>query len=30
MRSGLARCKPWVLAIWAGVAASALLGILKP
>jgi hypothetical protein len=30
MTVALARCRPYVLAIWAGVALSALLGILKP
>jgi hypothetical protein len=30
MIDGLARCRPWVLAIWAGILLSALLGILKP
>jgi hypothetical protein len=30
MKQGLTRSRPWVLAIWAGVVASALLGILKP
>jgi hypothetical protein len=30
MIEGLARCRPWVLAIWAGILASGLLGVLKP
>lgn len=30
MIDGMARCRPWVLAIWAGVALSGLLGVLKP
>jgi len=30
MSDALARCQPYVLAIWAGVALSALIGILKP
>lgn len=30
MIEGLARCRPWVLAIWAGILASAWLGIFKP
>ena len=30
MRDGMAACRPYVLAIWAGVAICALLGILKP
>ena len=30
MRDALAKCQPYVLAIWAGILVSALLGILKP
>lgn len=30
MIESMARCRPWVLLIWAGVALSALIGILKP
>jgi hypothetical protein len=30
MRESLARMRPWVLAIWAGVLASAVLGVVKP
>lgn len=30
MIDGLARCRPWVLAIWAGILLSAWLGIYKP
>ena len=30
MIEGLARCRPWVLAIWAGILLSAWLGIVKP
>lgn len=30
MRESLARCQPWVLAIWAGILLSAWLGIVKP
>lgn len=30
MIDGLARCRPWVLAIWAGILCSAWLGIVKP
>jgi len=30
MRGALAKCQPYVLAIWAGILVSALLGILKP
>jgi hypothetical protein len=30
MIDGLARCRPWVLAIWAGILLSAWLGIVKP
>jgi hypothetical protein len=30
MIEGLARCRPWVLAIWAGILVSGLLGVLKP
>jgi len=30
MIDGLARCRPWVLAIWAGILLSAWLGIIKP
>lgn len=30
MIEGLGRCRPWVWAIWAGVAVEALIGILKP
>ncbi len=30
MIDGMARCRPYVLMIWAGVAASGLLGVLKP
>ena len=30
MSNSLAKCRPWVLAIWAGILASALLGVLKP
>ena len=30
MTDGMAACRPYVLAIWAGVAISALIGILKP
>ncbi len=30
MREGLSRCRPWVLAIWAGLLASAALGVFKP
>jgi hypothetical protein len=30
MTEGMAACRPYVLLIWAGVAISALLGVLKP
>jgi len=30
MIDSMARCRPYVLLIWAGIAVSALLGILKP
>jgi hypothetical protein len=30
MIDSMARCRPYVLLIWAGVALSALIGILKP
>jgi len=30
MIAGMQACRPWVLAIWAGVAVSALIGILQP
>ena len=30
MRDSLARMRPWVLAIWAGLLASAVLGVVKP
>jgi len=30
MRDSLARMRPWVLAIWAGLLASAVLGLVKP
>jgi hypothetical protein len=30
MRDGLMACRPYVLAIWAGVALSAFLGVWKP
>jgi hypothetical protein len=30
MIDGLARCRPWVFAIWAGLLLSAWLGIVKP
>jgi hypothetical protein len=30
MNEGMGACRPYVLAIWAGVAISALIGVLKP
>jgi hypothetical protein len=30
MTDGMAACRPYVLIIWAGVAISALIGVLKP
>jgi hypothetical protein len=30
MIDGMGACRPYVLAIWAGVAISALIGVLKP